>query len=162
MVSNSENVHRRLAAHRVPAPWTIPDDVRGAFEIIRIVDGTAYISGHGPLDGTNFLMQGRIGEQLSVEDGYQSARLSGLSIVSTLNHALEDLDHVTWLRATVYVNASPGLDGPALTQVGNGFSDLIYELWQERGRHARATVGVSSLVFGVPTIVEAVVSLKAS
>ena len=126
------------------------------------MDGTAYISGHGPLDGTNFLMKGTVGEQLSVEDGYQSARLSGPSIVSTLNITLEDLDHIIWLRATVYVNASPGLAGPALTQVGNGFSDLIYELWQDRGRHARATVGVNSLVFGVPTIVEAVVSLRAA
>ena len=65
---------------------------------------------------------------------------------------------VTWLRATVYVNAVPGLPGPSLTRVADGFSDFINDVFAERGRHARATIGVTALAFGVPTIVEGAVS----
>jgi hypothetical protein len=61
--------------------------------------------------------------------------------------------------ATVYVNAMPDLPGPALTRVADGFSDVINDLFGERGSHARATCGVGALVFGVPTIIEAMVSL---
>ncbi len=64
-----------------------------------------------------------------------------------------------WLRATVYVNAVPGLQGPALTRVADGFSDVIAEIFAERSQHARAASGVGALAFGVPTIVESMVAV---
>ncbi len=59
----------------------------------------------------------------------------------------------------MYVNAVPDLQGPALTRVADGFSDVINDIFEERGAHARATVGVTGLAFGVPTIIEGLVAV---
>jgi len=144
----------------LPEPWRLPDGVRQTFQIVRMHAGTAYVAGHGPVRGTETLMQGRIGDDLSVEDGYTSARLTALAIVASLRLTLSDLDAVTWLRSTVYVNATPDLTGPALTRVADGFSDIVNDLFGDRGQHARATIGVATLAFGVPTIIEATLSLQ--
>jgi enamine deaminase RidA (YjgF/YER057c/UK114 family) len=143
----------------LPEPWRLPDDVRQTFQIVRVHGDIAYVAGHGPVRGTEVLMQGRVGADLSVEDGYASARLTALAIVASLRRTVGDLDAVTWLRSTVYVNATPGLTGPALTRVADGFSDVVNDLFGDRGQHARATIGVAALAFGVPTIIEATASL---
>jgi hypothetical protein len=109
--------------------------------------------------GTEVLMRGRIGDDLDVDDGYESARLTALAIVSSLHRVLGSLDSITWLRATVYVNAIPDLAGPALTRVADGFSDVVTELFGERGHYGRATCGANALAFGVPTIIESTVAL---
>ena len=95
-----------------------------------------------------------------VEDGYQSARLTALAVTASLRRALSSVESVTWLRATVYVNAVAGLGGPALTRVADGFSDVINEIFGDRGRHARATMGAPALAFDVPTIVEGMVAVS--
>jgi enamine deaminase RidA (YjgF/YER057c/UK114 family) len=143
----------------LPRPWRLPEQVRQTFEIVRVHGPTAYIAGHGPVDGTEILMQGKVGEGLTIEDGYQSARLTALAITASLQRVLGSLESLTWLRATVYVNAVPGLAGPALTRIADGFSDAIGDLFGERGRHARATIGASALAFNVPTIVEGTVAI---
>ncbi len=104
-------------------------------------------------------MQGKVGDDLTIEDGSRSARLTALAMTASLERVLGGLDSVTWLRATVYVNAVPGLDGPALTQVADGFSDVINEIFGDRGAHARATVGATALAFNVPTIIEGLVAI---
>jgi enamine deaminase RidA (YjgF/YER057c/UK114 family) len=143
----------------LPEPWRLPEGVRQTFAIVRVHGGIGYVAGHGPVRGSEILMRGRVGADLTVEDGYRSARLTALAVVSSLRREVGALDTVTWLRATVYVNAVPDLGGPALTRVADGFSDAVGELFGERGRHARATCGVAALAFGVPTIVEAMVAL---
>ncbi len=104
-------------------------------------------------------MHGKVGEDLTIEDGYQSARLTALAITASLQRVIGNLESISWLRATVYVNTVPGLAGPALTRVADGFSDAITELFGERGRHARATTGASALAFNVPTIIEGMVAI---
>lgn len=143
----------------LPEPWRLPAGVRQTFQIVRVHGGLAYVAGHGPVRGSEILMQGRVGDDLSIEDGYASARLTALSIIASLRRTVGDLDTVTWLRSTIYVNAAPDLGGPALTRVGDGFSDVVNELFGDRGQHARATIGAATLAFGVPTIIEATVSL---
>ena len=143
----------------VPDPWRLPDGVRQTFQIVRVHGGLVYVAGHGPVRGTEILMQGRVGEDLDVEAGYASARLTALAIVASLLRAVGDLDAVVWLRSTVYVNATPEVTGPALTRVADGFSDVVNDLFDDRGQHARATVGAAALAFGVPTIIEATLSL---
>ena len=144
---------------RLPEPWRLPDGVRQTFQIVRVHAGVAYVAGHGPVQGTEILMRGRVGADLTVEDGYASARLTALAIIASLRRAVGDLDGLTWLRSTVYVNATPDLEGPALTRVGDGFSDVVNDVFGDRGAHARATVGVGALAFGVPTIIEAMAGL---
>ena len=143
----------------LPEPWRLPEGVRQTFQIVRVHKGIAYLAGHGPVRGTEVLMRGRVGDDLTVEDGYQSARLTALAIISSLHRAVGTLDTVTWLRSTVYVNAVPDLAGPALTRVADGFSDVINELFGDQGQHGRATCGVAALAFGVPTIIESMVAL---
>jgi enamine deaminase RidA (YjgF/YER057c/UK114 family) len=142
----------------LPAVFGGPSGFERKFELVRVVGQTAYVSGHGPVDGTKLLMQGKVGGQLSVEQGYEAARLTALSILASLKAELGDLDQVAgWSKALGLVNCAPGFNNtPAVI---DGFSDLIRELWGDAGRHARSAIGASELPFDIPVEVEAVVEV---
>lgn len=143
---------------RLPRPMVPPPGRQFRFALVRVSGSRAYVSGHGPADGADYLMRGKIGETLTVEQGYEAARLCGLSMLAALKETLGDLDLVVgWLRAVGYVNCTPGF--PDTFVVVNGFSDLIVEIWGERGRHARAAPGVAALPFDIPVVVEATVEI---
>lgn len=144
----------------LPQPWTLPPGVDAAFDMVVLSRGQAWVAGHSAVDGSQILVQGVVGADLTVEQGADAARLAGLSILASLQRTVGDLDRVTrWLRAAVYVNAAPGLPGPGLTLVGDGFSQLIRSIWGDAGRHARVSPGVGALPFNVPVVVEAVVEV---
>ncbi len=143
---------------RLPAPPAAPPGVRLPFEFVRVYGDLAHVSGHGPLDGDRVLVTGRVGGEVSVEQAYDAARATGLSILASLERELGDLDRVTgWIKALGFVNCAEGFN--ATPAVMNGFSDLILELWGDAGRHSRSAIGASELPFGMPVEVEAVVSL---
>jgi enamine deaminase RidA (YjgF/YER057c/UK114 family) len=143
---------------RLPAPVSPPPDVRLPFDLVRVHGDVAYVSGHGPFDGDRQLVAGRVGGEVSVEQAYDAARATGLSMLASLEHELGDLDRVTkWLKVLGFVNCADGFT--ATPAVVNGFSDLVLELWGDAGRHARSAVGASELPFGMPVEVEAVVAL---
>jgi enamine deaminase RidA (YjgF/YER057c/UK114 family) len=122
-------------------------------------DGIAYIAGHAPIDGSTVLVQGAVGRELSLEEGYEAARLVALSILASLKRELGELDRVTdWLRAVGYVQTAPGFHDNA--KVVNGFSDLIVELWGDAGRHARSAPGQGPSPLNVPVIVDAIVAVS--
>lgn len=145
----------------LPEPVKVPSDVKLPFSFIRIKENRAYISGHGPQnqDGTIAQPLGKVGKELTLEQGYQAARLTALSILGNLKRELGDLDRViSWLRVFGMVNAAPGFN--QLPQVINGFSDLILELYgPERGGHARSAVGLAELPFDMPVEIEAEVEI---
>jgi enamine deaminase RidA (YjgF/YER057c/UK114 family) len=117
--------------------------------------GVAYISGHGPFDGTRQLAKGSVGAEVSVEEGYAAARATALSMLASLKQELGDLDRVTgWVKVLGFVKCGEGFD--VTPAVINGFSDLILELWGDAGRHARSAIGAGELPFGMPVEVEAV------
>jgi enamine deaminase RidA (YjgF/YER057c/UK114 family) len=118
----------------------------------------AYVAGHGPFDGDRLLVTGSVGAELSVEQAYDAARATGLSILASLKQALGELDRVTeWVKALGFVKCAAGFNvTPAAI---NGFSDLILEMWGDAGRHARSAIGAGELPFGMPVEVEAVVSV---
>ena len=127
----------------------------GNFELVKVYGGLAYIAGHGPFDGPTQLMHGVIGRDLTMEQGYDAARLTALSILASLKRELGNLDRVTqWIRAVGYVHCAPDFGQNAT--VVNGFSDLIIELWGDAGRHSRSAIGAGELPFGMPVEVEAV------
>lgn len=145
----------------LPEPIALPAAIRLPFAQVRIHGNRAYISGHGPQapDGSLAPPFGKVGAEVSLEEGYEAARLTGLSILASLKRALGDLDRVAaWLRVFGMVNSAP-----AFTQqpaVINGFSDLILEVYgAERGQHARSAVGMAELPFGLPVEIEAEVAL---
>jgi enamine deaminase RidA (YjgF/YER057c/UK114 family) len=153
-------VEQRLAelGLELPAVFGGPPGFERKFELGRVVGRTAYVSGHGPVDGTTPLMQGKVGADLALEQGYEAARLTALSMPASLRAELGDLDRVAaWGRALGLVNCAPGFNNtPAVI---NGFSDLILELWGDAGRHARSAIGAAELPFDIPMEVEAVVEL---
>jgi enamine deaminase RidA (YjgF/YER057c/UK114 family) len=142
----------------LPAPAGAPPDVRLPFELVRIRGGLAYASGHGPFDGQELLVTGRVGAEVSVEQAYDAARATGLSMFASLRQELGDLDRVTsWVKVLGFVNCAEGFN--ATPAVVNGFSDLILEVWGDAGRHARSAIGAGELPFGMPVEVEAIVAL---
>ncbi len=148
----------------LPEPLKAPAGMRLPFAPVRIHGNRAYISGHGPQlpDGTMAGPFGKVGADLTVEEGYQAARLVALAILGSLKRELGDLDRVTaWLRVFGMVNSAP--DFRQQPSVINGFSDLILELYgSEVGQHARSAVGMAGLPMGIPVEVEAEVEIKIS
>lgn len=145
----------------LPPPLEPPAGVRLPFAAVRLAAGRAFISGHGPQnpDGSVPRPLGKVGSDLTVEEGYLAARLTGLSILGSLKRELGSLDRVTaWLRVFGMVNSAPGFHRqPAVI---NGFSDLILELWGPvAGRHARSAVGMEELPFNLPVEIEAEVEI---
>lgn len=140
---------------------TLPEPMEppGNFELVTVHAGVAFVAGHAPIDGSTVLVQGVVGGDLTRDDGYRAARLTGLSILASLKRTLGDLDRVTsWLRAVGYVQAAPGFHDNAT--VVNGFSDLIVEIWGDAGRHARSAPGQGPSPLNVPIIVDAFVAVK--
>lgn len=138
----------------LPAPMVPP----GNFKLVNVHDGLAYVAGHPPVDGSTILVEGVLGRDLTVDDGYRAARLAGLSIIASLKQELGDLDRVTtWLRAVGYVQTAPDFHDNA--RVVNGFSDLVIEIWGEDGRHARSAPGQGPSPLNVPVIVDAIVAV---
>jgi enamine deaminase RidA (YjgF/YER057c/UK114 family) len=142
----------------LPAPLAAPPGARLPFALVRVHGGLAYVSGHGPFDGDRLLVTGRVGAEVSVEQAYDAARATGLSILASLKQELGDLDRVTgWVKALGFVKCAEGFNvTPAAI---NGFSDLVLELWGDAGRHARSAIGAGELPFGMPVEVEAIVSV---
>jgi enamine deaminase RidA (YjgF/YER057c/UK114 family) len=140
----------------LPPPPRPPPGVVLPFQFIRIMGRRAMISGHGPQspDGSFAEPLGKLGREVSVEQGYAAARLTALSVLGSLKRALGDLDRVTaWLRVFGMVNCAPGFNQQP--SVINGFSDLILELYGPQvGAHARSAVGLAELPFNIPVEIE--------
>ena len=120
-----------------------------------------FVSGHGPLrtDGKP-AVRGKVGRELSVEQGYQVAREVGLNLLATTRASLGSLDKVKRVVKTLgMVNSADGFgDQP---KVVNGFSDLMVEVFGEAiGKHARSAVGVAGLPFNAPVEVEVVLEVE--
>lgn len=146
----------------LPAPLALPPGAKLPFPWVHVVGNRAFISGHGPteVDGTLAKPLGKVGAEVSQEEGYRAARLTALSILGSLKRALGDLDRIDrWVRVFGMVNAAPGFD--RMPAVINGFTDLIIEVFgPERGAHARSAVGMAELPFGIPVEIEGEVLLK--
>jgi enamine deaminase RidA (YjgF/YER057c/UK114 family) len=156
-MSTIENRLRDMGLE-LPEPVKAPPGVKLPFELVRVQGDVAYVSGHGPFDGDRQLFRGSVGAEISVEDAYEAARATGLSMLSSLRQELGDLDRVTrWVKVLGFVKCAEGFD--ATPAVINGFSDLILELWGDDGRHARSAIGAGELPFGMPVEVEAIVTV---
>ena len=97
----------------LPGPVQVPPGVRLPFAFVRVRGNRAYISGHGPQnpDGSIAGPRGKVGADVTVEQGYQAARLTALSILGSLKRELGTLDRVAaWLRVFGMVNSAPGFD----------------------------------------------------
>ena len=102
---------------------------------------------------------GKVGDEVTVEQAYEMARNCGLNHLAFIKVALGDLDRVERIiKVTGYVNVAPGFKD--MPKVVNGESDLYQQLWGEKGRHARAAIGIASLGSHAPVETEVIVQVK--
>jgi enamine deaminase RidA (YjgF/YER057c/UK114 family) len=144
----------------LPEPMQAPPGMQLPFSWVRVRGNRAYISGHIALnpDGSIAEPLGKVGADVTAQQGYQSARLVALAHLASLKRALGDLDRVTaWLRVFAMVNVAPGFNQTPL--VTNGYSDLILDLYgPEVGTHARSSIGMM-LPLNAPVNCEAEVEI---
>jgi enamine deaminase RidA (YjgF/YER057c/UK114 family) len=148
----------------LPPELTPPRGMVLPFRFVHVVGDRALISGHGPQapDGSVAEPLGKIGSDLSVEQGYEAARLTALSILGSLERELGDLDRIVgWTRLFGMVNSAAGFGlQPAVI---NGCSDLLLELFgPDVGAHTRSAVGMAELPFGIPVEIEGEVRIGTS
>ena len=147
-----------LPLHELPK---IPEHFRRVFPWVQVSGNRAWVSGHGATnpDGSIYPKLGKVGADLTKEEAYEAARLTGLAIIANLKDELGDLDRVKrWVRVFGMVNVAPEFND--MPSVINGFSDLIIKIWgEEAGRHARSAVGMAELPMGIPVEIEAEVEL---
>ena len=145
----------------LPEPVQTPPGLVLPFAWVRVRGDRAYVSGHVPLnpDGSVAGPLGKVGAEVSEEQGYEAARLTALSILGDLKRELGDLDRVVaWLKVFGMVNSASGFGRQP--NVINGCSDLILELYgPSAGDHARSAVGLAELPLGVPVEIEAEVEI---
>ena len=120
-----------------------------------------YTSGHGPAardDGS--ILSGKVGTDLTLEQGYEAGRLTGLAILGTVREALGSLDRVSRVvKVLGMVNCAPGMN--QTSRVVDGCSDLLVEVFgPEIGRHARSAVGVFELPLDFPVEVEVILEVR--
>jgi hypothetical protein len=153
----------KLAAMGLVLPKRVlaPQGVVLPFRLVRVLGTRATVSGHGPLnpDGTLAPPFGKVGRDLSVEQGYRAARLTALAILGSIERELGDLDRVrAWVRVFGMVNSAAGFSQQP--RVINGFSDLILEVFgPEVGAHSRSAVGMAELPFDLPVEIEAEIEI---
>ena len=114
-----------------------------------------FLSGVGPRASDGSMITGKLGQDLTVEQGYAAARLCALNLLANLKTIIGDLDKVKHMvKVLGMVNGAP--DFARQPEVINGCSDLLVEAFGERGRHARAAVGMGSLPRGIAVEIEMV------
>lgn len=122
------------------------------------VGNLVFLSGHGPDKPEGGRVIGKVGGDLSLEQGNEAARLTGISLLSSLKAEIGDLNKIRrFVKVTGMVNADPSFTEHS--QVVNGFSDLMVEIFGDDGKHARAAVGMSSLPFNMAVEIEAIVEV---
>ena len=131
----------------------------GSYVPTTISGNILYVSGQIPMGPNGPEHIGKLGESISVEDGQAAARLCAINILAQAKAALGDLDRIVQvLKTQNFVNATHEFgDHP---EVANGASDFFVEVLGEKGRHARAAVGMSSLPRGVAVEVDAVIAFE--
>jgi enamine deaminase RidA (YjgF/YER057c/UK114 family) len=152
------HIEERLRARglSLPPPAQPPPGIVLSFHAIHVVGRRALISGHGPqsADGPFAEPLGKVGREVTLEQGYAAARLTALSILGSLKRALGDLDRIAaWTRVLGMVNSAPGFNRqPAVI---NGFSDLILDVFgPDVGAHSRSAVGLAELPWDIPVEIE--------
>src|SRR5690606_378039 len=120
-----------------------------------IVNGLMYVSGKGPTDH----VKGKLGKEFTTEDGYTYARQAGLEVLAVVKEELGTLDRVKRVvKVQGFVNAEPQFEEHH--KVLNGFSELMYEVFEQKGVHARSVLGAVSVRDNLPIIVDTIFEVE--
>ena len=153
------SVEQRLKELRITLPQV--GAPIGNYVHAKRVGNLLYLSGKGPPpDADGKMPRGKLGAGMSIDQGYRHARQVGLVLIAAMRDALGgDLDRVEdVVKVLGMVNAAPDFEDHP--KVVNGCSDLLVEVFGERGRHTRSAVGMSSLPGGIPVEIEVIVAIR--
>ena len=126
----------------------------------KVAENTVYVSGQGPVVDGKIIYSGKVGKEISEEDGIKAAELCCINIVSALKTSLNgDWDRLdTFLKLGAFVNCDENfIDQPKII---NGASDLLVSIFGDKGRHARFAVGSNSLPFNISVEIDAIIKIK--
>ncbi len=151
-------IEAKLAKMGIDLPST-PPPIANYVPSVR-TGNLLYLSGLGPSareDGT--MPSGKVGADMTTEEGYEAARLTGINILARIKGEIGDLDRVKRVvKLLTMVNSAPDFtEQPA---VANGCSDLLAEVFGDKGRHARSAVGVAALPNGIPVEIEVIIEVE--
>ena len=157
-MSINEDIDKRLLSLGITIPE--PPDPKGNYISCVRTGSLLHLCGHIPQKSDGTLIQGKLGKTLTIEEGYNSARLCAINILGTLRKELGSLDKVKKIVKVVgFVNCTD--DFTQHPAVINGASDLFAEVFGETiGRHARSAIGMNSLPFGIASEVECIVEVE--
>ena len=146
----------------LPELIKLPPNVDINFSWVRVSRERVFVSAHIALnpDGSIYDVVDKVGAEFTLEQGYEIARQTGITMLSSLNRELGALNNITaWLRVFGMVNVAPGFTNTPT--VINGFSDLIIEVFgKEIGDHTRSAVGMAELPFGAAVEIEAEIEIS--
>ncbi|MFQ5351337.1 MAG: RidA family protein [Thermoanaerobaculia bacterium] len=147
----------RLAELGIELP-TPPAPVANYVRAVR-TGNLVFLAGHGPLRPGGGYVTGKLGEDLGVAEGYEAARLTAIALLASLKAEIGSLDRVRRVvRVEGMVNSTA--DFTDQSKVINGCSDFLVEVFGERGKHARAAVGMASLPIGLAVEIHMVVEVE--
>lgn len=157
LMANAQTPEERLTQLGLTLP-PIPAPAANYVNVVR-TGNLLYLAGKGPTKPDGKFVTGKIGEDLSIEQGYEAARLTALVQLAVLKSELGDLTKVKRIvKVLGMVNCTPYfIDQP---KVMNGYSDLMVEVFGEKGKHARSAVGMCSLPFNIAVEVEMIVEVE--
>jgi enamine deaminase RidA (YjgF/YER057c/UK114 family) len=158
VVSVVSVVEGRLAELGLELPPPLPAP-RSRMRRVSRAGSLLYLSGNGPFRGSELVYAGKVGADLTLEQGRAAAALTALNMVNVLIEDGVDLDSLRWVKALGMVNSDPSFMDQAA--VVNGFSETIVDLFgEERGLHARSACGMASMPWNMAVEVEAICALE--
>ncbi len=150
------NIENRIAELGIELP--VPPLPVATYAVCKQSGNLLFVSGQGPIIGGKQMFTGKVGQEVSREEGYQAARYCGINLLAQLKHYLGDLDRV---KQVVHLKGFVASDSRFTEQpsVINGSSDLMVEVFGEAGRHTRCALGTNVLPTDIPVEVELVVEI---
>jgi len=133
---------------------------KGSYAVVCKKDDLLYLSGQGPLEGDRAVYTGRVGGELTPEEGYQAARLAAINILGVLQDETGDLGRIRIIKTMAFVASAPGFF--AQPAVVNGASDLFIQVLGEKGRSARSAIAAPQLPFDWTIEIEVIAQILES
>ncbi len=151
-------IEERLKLLKIKLP-NAPQPV-GSYVAYKIVEGLVFISGQLPIDEEGKIQKGKIGKDLSINDGQKAAYTCCLNLISQLKTACSgNLDRVqSCIKITGFVNSTDSFDQQP--QIINPASDLLSKVFENKGKHARAAVSVNSLPLNAAVEIDGIFEIK--